>query len=211
MQAKLLRVLQEHEIERLGETRPRKVNVRIIAASNRDLKDEVEAGRFRQDLFYRLSVFPIEVPPLRQRREDIPQLASHFVRVTAKKMNQAPLRLSKAHAEQLASHDWPGNIRELQNTIERAVILAHGGHLRFELPTTNAGVGAAMNATTADSPAILTREQWKHGEIESIRKALKQSGGKVFGQGGAAELLGTKPTTLTSRIKALGLSRKPTA
>lgn len=211
MQTKLLRVLQEHEIERMGETRLRKVNVRIIAASNRDLKGEVEAGRFRQDLFYRLSVFPIEVPPLRQRREDIPQLASHFVRVTAKKMNHPPLRLTKAHAEQLAVHDWPGNIRELQNAVERAVILAHGGPLRFELPTTNVGSSAPVNAAPADSSLILTREQWKRREPESISRALKQSGGKVFGPGGAAELLGMKPTTLTSRIKALGLNRKPTA
>jgi len=209
MQTKLLRVLQEHEIERMGESRLRKVNVRIIAASNRDLKGEVEAGRFRQDLFYRLSVFPIEVPPLRQRREDIPQLASHFVRVTAKKMNHPPLRLSKAHAEQLAAHDWPGNIRELQNAVERAVILAHGGPLRFELPTANVGSSAPVNAPPADSPTILTREQWKRHESESISRALKQSDGKVFGPGGAAELLGMKPTTLMSRIKALGLNRMP--
>jgi len=209
MQAKLLRVLQEHEIERVGETRLRKVNVRIIAATNRDLKGEVEAGRFRQDLFYRLSVFPIEVPPLRQRRDDIPQLALHFVRVTAKKMNRPPLRLTKAHAEQLAVHDWPGNIRELQNAVERAVILAHGGPLRFELPTTHVGSSAPVNAPPADSPMILTREQWKHRESESISRALKQSGGKVFGPGGAAELLGMRPTTLMSRIKALGLNRMP--
>jgi formate hydrogenlyase transcriptional activator len=209
MQAKLLRVLQEHEIERVGETRLRKVNVRIIAASNRDLKGEVEAGRFRQDLFYRLSVFPIEVPPLRQRREDIPQLASHFVRVTAKKMNHPPSRLSKAHAEQLAAHDWPGNIRELQNAVERAVILAHGGPLSFELPTAYVGSSAPVNALPADSPMILTREQWKRHESESISRALKQSDGKVFGPGGAAELLGMKPTTLMSRIKALGLNRMP--
>jgi PAS domain S-box-containing protein len=208
MQAKLLRVLQEHEIERVGETRPRKVNVRIIAASNRDLKDEVEAGRFRQDLFYRLSVFPIEVPPLRQRREDIPQLASHFVRVTAKKMNQAPLRLTKAHAEQLASHDWPGNIRELQNAVERAVILAHGGPLRFEFSTKAVSRSSAVNESPKESTELLTREAWKRRELESITKALQQSGGKIFGPGGAAELLGMKPTTLASRIKALGLNRR---
>ena len=210
MQTKLLRVLQEHEIERMGESRLRKVNVRVIAASNRDLKAEVEAGRFRQDLFYRLSVFPIEVPPLRQRRDDIPQLASHFIRVAAKKMNQAPLRLTKAHTEQLAAHDWPGNIRELQNAAERAVILAHGGPLRFELPNASPGYSIAVSSAPADSPVILTREQWKRREPESISRALKQSGGKVFGPGGAAELLGMKPTTLASRIKALGLNRRPT-
>ena len=209
MQAKLLRVLQEHEIERVGETRQRMVNVRIIAASNRDLRGEVEAGRFRQDLFYRLSVFPIEVPPLRQRREDIPQLASHFVRVTAKKMNQAPLRLTKAHAEQLASHDWPGNIRELQNAVEHAVILAHGGPLRFEFSTKAARRSSAVSESPAESTALLTREAWKRRELESITRALQQSGGKIFGPGGAAELLDMKPTTLASRIKALGLNRRP--
>jgi transcriptional regulator with GAF, ATPase, and Fis domain len=211
MQSKLLRVLQEHEIERVGETRQRKVNVRIIAACNRDLKGEVEAGRFRQDLFYRLSVFPIEVPPLRQRRDDITRLASHFVRVTAKKMNHPPLRLTKAHAEQLGAHDWPGNIRELQNAVERAVILAHGGPLRFELPAPNTGSSAPVSASHAGSPAVLTRGQWKRWEAESISRALEQSRGKVFGPGGAAELLGMKPTTLMSRIKALGLNRMPRA
>ncbi len=205
MQAKLLRVLQEHEIERVGETRPRKVNVRIVAASNRELKSEVEAGRFRQDLFYRLSVFPIEVPPLRERREDIAQLAAHFVRVTARKMNRPPRRFTKAHAEQLMAHDWPGNVRELQNAVERAVILAEEGPLHFELPTTTANHSAPVNARPAESPTILTREEWKRRERESITGALKQSGGKVFGPGGAAELLNMKPTTLASRIKALGL------
>ena len=123
MQAKLLRVLQEQEIERVGDTRTRKVNVRIIAATNRDLKKEVEAGRFRQDLFYRLSVFPIEIPPLRERRDDIVPLATHFVKQTARRMNRPAPRVTQATLTQLTAHDWAGNVRELQNAVERAVIL----------------------------------------------------------------------------------------
>jgi PAS domain S-box-containing protein len=208
MQAKLLRVLQEQEIERVGDTRTRKINVRIIAATNRDLKKDVEAGRFRQDLFYRLVVFPLEIPPLRERREDIAKLAAHFVRVTAKKMNCSPPRFTKAQAEQLAAHDWPGNIRELQNSVERAVILAQNGPLNFELPAATGNNVVPVTADPAKSTAILTREAWKRHERESITAALKHSDGKVFGPGGAAESLNMKPTTLASRIKALGLKRK---
>src|SRR5208282_462333 len=124
MQAKLLRVLQEQELERIGDTRTRKVNVRIIAATNRDLKKEIDAGRFRQDLFYRLSVFPIEVPPLRERREDIPWLATHFLAQSARRMNRPVPRISQTALSALGAHDWPGNVRELQNTIERAIILS---------------------------------------------------------------------------------------
>ena len=204
MQAKLLRVLQEQEIERVGDTRTRKINVRIVAATNRDLKKEVEAGRFRQDLFYRLGVFPLEVPPLRERSEDIPQLAAHFVRVTAKKMNRPAPRFTKAHAEQLTTHDWPGNIRELQNTVERAVILSRGP-LQFELPVP--GISKAISPRPEALPAttLLTRGDLKRVERETITAALKQAGGKVSGAGGAAELLNMKPTTLASRIKALAI------
>ncbi len=208
MQAKLLRVLQEQEVERVGDTRTRKVDVRIVAATNRDLKKEAAAGRFRQDLFYRLGVFPLEVPPLRERSEDIALLAAHFVRATAKKMNRPAPRFTKAHAEQLTTHDWPGNIRELQNSVERAVILSQGGPLRFELPT--GGAPHLFLATThpGETTSILTREDWKRRERESITAALRQSGGKVFGSGGAAELLRMKPTTLASRIKALRIQKQ---
>jgi transcriptional regulator with GAF, ATPase, and Fis domain len=208
MQAKLLRVLQEQEIERVGDTRTRKINVRIVAATNRDLKKEVEAGRFRQDLFYRLGVFPLEVPPLRERSEDIAQLAAHFVHVTAKKMNRPAPRLTKAQAAQLSAHDWPGNIRELQNTVERAVILAQGGSLQFELPQTDTHRSTPAKLRPDETASILTREDWKRKERESITAALKQSDGKVFGPGGAAELLNMKPTTLASRMTALGIKRK---
>jgi transcriptional regulator with GAF, ATPase, and Fis domain len=207
MQAKLLRVLQEQEIERVGDTRTRKINVRIIAATNRDLKKEVEAGRFRQDLFYRLVVFPLDIPPLRERREDIAQLAAHFVRVTARKMNRPPARLSKAHAEQLTAHNWPGNIRELQNTVERAVILSQGGPPQFELPDTQASQPGSARSHTPPASGPLTRAELKRQERESIVAALKQTRGKIFGADGAAELLGMKPTTLASRIKALGIEK----
>ena len=205
MQAKLLRVLQEQEIERVGDTRTRKINVRIVAATNRDLKKEVAAGRFRQDLFYRVVVFPVDIPPLRERREDIAQLAAHFVRVTARKMNRPPPRFTKAHAEQLTAHDWPGNIRELQNAVERAVILAQNGPLRFELPPRDAPPSNQTKLPPGETASVLTREDWKRQERESITSALRKSGGKVFGPGGAAELLDMRPTTLASRIKALRL------
>lgn len=211
MQAKLLRVLQEQEIERVGDTRTRKVNVRIIAATNRDLKAEVDAGRFRQDLFYRLSVFPIENPPLRARRDDIPRLAEHFIRSAAKRMNCRPPKFTNAAARQLAAYDWPGNVRELQNAIERAVILAQGGPLQFDSPTPTKLVPTEPfpnRSTAPDAASVLTRTELKQRERESLATALAQTGGKVFGDDGAAALLGMKPTTLLSRIKALGLKRK---
>jgi transcriptional regulator with GAF, ATPase, and Fis domain len=210
MQAKLLRVLQEQELERLGDTRSRKIDVRIVAASNRDLKQEVDAGRFRQDLYYRLSVFPIELPPLRERRDDIPPLVAHFVKQTARRMNRPAPRVTQATMSQLTSHEWPGNVRELQNAIERAVILAQGSSLQFDwLQAPN--TPPAVLATPADTPAVLTRGELKRRERENLRAALAQAGGKVFGPSGAAALLGMKPTTVISRIKSLGLERnKPT-
>jgi transcriptional regulator with GAF, ATPase, and Fis domain len=208
LQAKLLRVLQEGELERVGDARTRRVDVRVVAATNRDLKREVEAGRFRQDLFYRLSVFPIEVPPLRERREDIPSLAAHFVERSARRLKRRAPRLTPAALHALREHDWPGNVRELQNAVERAVILAQDGVLRFDLtprPVSSAR-HAAPPADTTSAP-LLTRAALKQAERESLAAALERSGGKVFGPGGAAELLGMKPTTLASRLKTLGLKR----
>ncbi len=207
MQAKLLRVLQEQEVERIGETRPRKINVRIIAATNRDLKGEVEAGRFRQDLFYRLSVFPIENPPLRERREDIPRLAEHFIRSAAKRMNRRPPKLTTTAARQLAAHDWPGNVRELQNAVERALILAQNGPLQFD-PLASASILASASLPLTDDSPMLTRADLKQREHESLTAALAKTSGKLFGPDGAAILLGMKPTTLASRMKALGLKRE---
>jgi transcriptional regulator with GAF, ATPase, and Fis domain len=208
MQAKLLRVLQEKELERVGDTRTRKVNVRIIAATNRDLKKDVDAGRFRGDLFYRLSVFPIEIPPLRDRRDDIPPLVEHFLAESGRRINRPGMQITQAALSQLADHDWPGNVRELQNTVERAVILSRGGPLRFDLDESNPRSAIVAHTRAASPPVLLTRKEMKRQERDGINAALKQTGGKIFGPGGAAELLGMKPTTLASRIAALGLNRK---
>ncbi len=208
MQAKLLRVLQEHELERVGDTRTRKVNVRVIAASNRDLKKEVDEGRFRQDLFYRLSVFPIEVPPLRERREDIAPLVANFIRQSARRMNRPEPQLSKAALDRLGSYDWPGNVRELQNTVERAIILWREGPLTFDLPASPAHQNTEQQPKPAADAALLTRDELKRQERETIINALKQTNGKVSGPGGAAELLAMKPSTLASRISSLGINRR---
>jgi len=213
MQSKLLRVLQEQEIERVGEIRTRKVNVRVIAATNRVLKEAVEGKRFREDLFYRLSVFPLEIPPLRERREDVPVLATYFLRKTAKKMNRPVPRLSRANANQLSVHAWPGNVRELQNTVERAVILAHDGELSFDLCRSESTGPVQLVQLQQEEPIaprseVATRDDWKRQERESIMRALQQASGKVSGPGGAAELLGMRPTTLSSRLKVMGITRQ---
>ena len=208
MQAKLLRVLQEQELERVGDTRTRKVNVRVIAASNRDLKEEVDEGRFRQDLFYRLSVFPIEVPPLRERRDDIAPLVAHFVRQSARRMNRPEPQLTKTAPDQLATYHWPGNVRELQNTVERAIILWREGPLTFDLPPPRPTQNNGEQAKPAAKGALLTRDELKRQERETIIDALKRTNGKVSGPGGAAELLGMKSSTLSSRISSLAINRR---
>jgi transcriptional regulator with GAF, ATPase, and Fis domain len=200
--------LQEQELERVGDTRTRKVDVRIIAASNRDLKTEVDEGRFRQDLFYRLSVFPIEVPPLRERRDDIGPLVAHFVRQSARRMNRPEPQISKAALNQLATYHWPGNVRELQNTVERAVILWQEGPLTLDLPGSPAHPGRGAPANSTGKATLVTRNELKRQEREAIIKALMQTNGKVSGPSGAAELLGMKPSTLASRISSLGINRR---
>jgi transcriptional regulator with GAF, ATPase, and Fis domain len=205
LQAKLLRVLQEHEFERIGDTQTRKVNVRVIAATNRDLKKEVEAGRFRQDLYYRLSVFPIEVPPLRDRREDVAPLAAHFIRQSSRRMNLPEPRVTQAELDQLTSYEWPGNVRELQNAVERAIILSQGGPLEFELSVSRPIDNPGQDFERSTAPALTMRDKLKRQERDAIIAALKQTNGKVSGPHGAAELLGLKPSTLASRIAALGL------
>ncbi len=208
MQAKLLRVLQEQELERLGDTRTRKVNVRVIAASNRDLKKEVDEGRFREDLFYRLSVFPIEVPPLREHREDIAPLVAHFARQSARRMNRPEPQISKSALDQLATYHWPGNVRELQNTVERALILWREGPLTFDLPASRPQENPAQQSKPEVKVTLPTRDELKRQEREAIVNALKQTNGKVSGPGGAAKLLGMKPSTLASRISSLGINRR---
>ena len=208
MQAKLLRVLQEQEFERVGDTRTRKVNVRVIAASNRDLKKEADAGRFREDLFYRLSVFPVEVPPLRERREDIGPLVAHFARQSARRMSRPEPQISKTALDQLAAYHWPGNVRELQNTIERAIILWRDGPLTFSLPASRPHQNIGQQTEPELKVTLPTRGELKRQEREAIVKALKQTNGKVSGPGGAARLLGLKPSTLASRISSLGINRR---
>src|SRR6266851_1861442 len=208
MQAKLLRVLQEQELERVGDTRTRKVNVRIIAASNRDLKKEVDEGRFRQDLFYRLSVFPIEAPPLRERREDIAPLVVHFIRQSVRRMNRPEPQISKTALDHLADYHWPGNVRELQNMVERAIILWRDGPLTFELAASQSRGNTREQPKPAAKTAPVTRDQLKQQEREALINALRQTNGKVSGPGGAAALLGMKPSTLASRISSLGINRR---
>jgi len=202
MQAKLLRVLQEHELERVGDTHTRKVNVRIIAATNRDLKKEVDEGRFRQDLFYRLSVFPIEVPPLRERGDDITPLVAHFIGQSVRRMNRPEPQISKTALDELLAYNWPGNVRELQNTVERAIILWQEGPLTFDLPARQ------PQAKPGSKGALLTLDDLKRQEREAIINALKKTNGKVSGAGGAAELLGMKASTLASRISSMSINRR---
>jgi transcriptional regulator with GAF, ATPase, and Fis domain len=207
LQSKLLRVLQENQFERVGDTRTRTVDIRVIAATNRNLKKEVEEGRFREDLFYRLTVFPVEIPPLRERKEDIPQLALHFAEKSARRLNLPVPRLTREQSRQLQSYGWPGNVRELENVIERAIILSRASrHLHFDLPSAQAHRMESRIATQVE-PAILTQQQQRSLEIRNILAALEKSSGKVSGPGGAAELLGLRPTTLASRLKALGLKK----
>jgi transcriptional regulator with GAF, ATPase, and Fis domain len=210
LQSKLLRVLHERSYERVGEDRTRRADVRIIAATNRDLKREAAAGRFREDLYYRLNVFPIQVAPLHERRDDIPLLAQHFIKLSVREMGSAKPRLTRAGIIQLQSYDWPGNIRELRNVIERAVILAHGGTLQFDLPTTQTPppvsslTPRAENTTNAN---YLTEAQMRQYEGDNIRKVLEEAGWKIKGPNGAAELLGLNPATLVSRIRQMKLKR----
>ena len=195
-------------MERIGDTHTRKVNVRVIAATNRDLTREVDEGRFRQDLFYRLRVFPVEVPPLRERRDDIALLAAHFIRQSAKKMNRPEPPIMQAALTQLTSYDWPGNVRQLQNVIERSIILWQGGPLTFDLPVVRTTDHPCAISKLSTKQTLPTREELKRQERDTIVAALKETNGKIFGPGGAAELLDMKPTTLSSRISALGLDRK---
>jgi DNA-binding NtrC family response regulator len=208
LQSKLLRVLQEQEIERLGDTRSHKLNVRIIAATNRNLDQEIAAGRFRSDLYYRLGVFIIDIPPLRERREDIPLLAEYFLRNSAERLKRPVPELTETSVNTLLRYDWPGNIRELQNAIERAIILSGGGPLEFSQVLGDARTTLERHISEEPSTLLLTRDELRMRERESIIAALDLTGGKVSGSDGAAALLGMKRTTLNSRILALGLRAK---
>ena len=201
LQGKLLRVLEESNFERVGEEQTRTVDVRVIAATNRDLKQEVRRGRFREDLYFRLDVFPIESVPLRERRDDIPLLAAHFVQGEGRKLKRE-LKLTEGDVRRLMQYDWPGNVRELENVIERAAILARHARLRIDLPAAR----SAATSAPAQADRLLTDDERRERDRANILAALESCGGKVFGRGGAAELLDVKPTTLASRIKALGIT-----
>lgn len=210
LQSKLLRVLQEKCYERVGEDRTRQTDVRIIAATNRDLKKDIGAGHFREDLYYRLNVFPLQVPPLRERKGDITLLATHFVELLVKELGCPKPRLTRAGIEALESYEWPGNIRELRNVIERAAIFARGGALEFDLPVTGASVDpTSFGPQYSDGldPEYLTESEMRRRERENLLAILQKTGWRIKGSDGAAELLGVKATTLVARIKKMGFNR----
>ena len=207
LQGKLLRVLQEGEFQRVGEERTRKVDVRLIAATNRDLRREVREGRFREDLYFRLDVFPILSVPLRERRDDIPALALHFLKGAQRKLKVEGLMLSEGDMARLTAYDWPGNVRELQNVIERAAILARQGRLFIDLPQSERARPSVQAREEPVRAGILTEAARRERDRASIEAALAAAGGKVSGPGGAAEILGVRSTTLASRIKTLGIGR----
>jgi PAS domain S-box-containing protein len=208
LQSKLLRVLQEGQFEKLGEDRTRTVDVRIVAATNRDLETEVKAGRFRQDLYYRLSVFPIELPPLRDRLEDIPALARQFLQQSSRDLGTTAPRLAPAQIKELQSYDWPGNVRELQNVIERAIIRSRNGHFDLGLGRLSHGTSRLQKKADTTSEAIpATFHDLKQRERAFILDALAKTRGKIYGPDGAAALLGLKPTTLSSKVQRMGLKK----
>ncbi len=209
LQAKLLRVLQEGEFEPVGSSSTHTVNVRVLAATNRDLFQAVQDGRFREDLYYRLSVFPIEVPPLRERLDDIPLLAETFMQRCALRSGKRIEPLTEEDRLRLTSYDWPGNVRELQNVIERAVITAVGGRLNLDraFPGASSSGMAATTPVVAPLARVLTETEMQEVERENLLRALSLSGWRVSGEGGAAQRLGMNASTLSSRMKALGIKR----
>jgi PAS domain S-box-containing protein len=211
LQGKLLRALQEREFERVGDDRTIKVDVRVVAATNRDLEAEVKAGRFREDLYYRLGVFPILVPPLRDRPDDIGPLAGHFLARICADLGRDPMRLSKQQVQRLRAHRWPGNIRELRNIVERAVILSTGNRARFDLAMTDE---VDARPDVAPDPALpdggsefVTDAEMREREKANLIAALRHADWRVWGPDGAAGLLGIKPSTLSYRMKVLGIAR----
>jgi transcriptional regulator with GAF, ATPase, and Fis domain len=197
VQAKLLRVVQHNEFERLGSSRTLRVDVRLIATTNRDLEEEVRKGRFRQDLYYRLNVYPLTVPPLRQRKDDIPLLVQFFVEQNAKALGKEFTSIHKDSMKMLQDYDWPGNVRELRNVIERAVILSPGPVFRM--------------ADTLENPAcqfpsggLKTMEET---EREQILRTLAETRWRINGKKGAAAILGLHPSTLRARMHKLGIRR----
>jgi formate hydrogenlyase transcriptional activator len=197
IQPKLLRALQEREFERLGSTRTKKVDVRLVAATNRDLERMMENGEFRSDLYYRLNVFPIRIPPLRERPEDIPLLVRYFTQKYGRLMDKQIESIPASAMRKLSNWHWPGNIRELENFIERSVILTHGTALQAPI--------AELGNNSRNVPMVGTREANERSEIVRI---LKMTNGRVAGPEGAAERMGLKRTTLIARMKKLGIDAR---
>jgi formate hydrogenlyase transcriptional activator len=197
LQPKLLRAVQEQEFERLGNVKTIQVNVRMIAATHRNLSAMIREGKFREDLFYRLNVFPIAIPPLRERREDIPLLVSYFVSKLSREMGRQIKTIPARTMEVLTNRPWKGNVRELANFIERAVVLSHGEEL--SIPT-----GEFL---APDSPEVTPISTFEQAERNVIIDALKATSGRIAGRGGAAERLGLKRTTLQNKMQKLGITR----
>jgi len=202
LQVKLLRALQEREIERIGGRGIIKVDVRIIAATNRDLEKEMEEGRFRSDLYYRLNIFPITLPPLRNRKEDIQVLATHFISRFGKKAGRKIKTISTRALQDMTVYNWPGNIRELEHLIERSILLSEGDMLK------NVHLPAQKNAVVQQPEKVQFRVcSIDDNERQHILETLKYCQGRVGGYSGAAELLGVPPSTLFSKMKKLGIKR----
>jgi len=207
LQSKLLRAIQEGEYERVGGNKTLKTDVRLVAATNRNLAEEVRKGKFREDLYYRLNVFPITLAPLRERKSDIPTLAAHFLERACKQFNKRLALMSGEALAALMAYDWPGNVRELQNVVERAVITAREGPIFFDLPS---APDATLRAERLGDYALVqvrTEEEVRDAERANVLAALSKTRWKVYGRGGAAELLGIKPGTLAARMKKLSLRR----
>jgi len=202
LQAKLLRVLQEKEIERIAGNAPVKIDVRVIAATNRNLEKEVATGRFRLDLYYRLNVFPITLPPLRGRKDDIPLLIAHFISNFNVSLGKNIIGISSRGIQDAMQYDWPGNIRELENLVERAVLVSQANNIkRLDIPASGNTETVAADSSSDGFKSIVQNER------DHILTALKKCKGKVWGAGGAAELLNLPPSTLNSKIKKLGIRR----
>jgi len=207
LQSKLLRAIQEGEYERVGGNRTLQTDVRLVAATNRNLAEEVRKGKFREDLYYRLNVFPITLAPLRERKSDIPALTAHFLERACKEFKKPLSLLSGEALAALKAYDWPGNVRELQNVVERAVITARDAFISFELPSSSDPRHPAEKPVHHAALQVRTNEELREAERANILAALNKTRWKVYGRGGAAELLGLKPGTLAARMKKLGLRR----
>lgn len=207
LQSKLLRVLQEGEYQRVGEDSVRKVNVRIISATNRNLHAEIQSGHFREDLYYRLQVFPVVVPSLKERKIDIAPLVDHFIKLSCKKMNRPYVRLTEPQIQRLVAYNWPGNIRELQNIVERIVITAQPDQVLLELDRSPAAAKETPPIETLSSVSqrILTERELRSLEKNNMQEALRRTNWRIYGPRGAAKLLAINPPPLISRLKKLGI------